>query len=75
MCVFENYIWVNSPSEWTMKSTYFNGTLYVSMSIKLYKPKRLKHIRRSISITSVRDRCQDLCGLASDLVDEMKTEV
>jgi len=73
--LFENLLWVNSPKEWVLKSTYFQKTLFVSMLIETSVEEQYQKIRRSFSIDTIRDREKDLYGLASDCVDEMRTEI
>jgi len=72
---FENLLWANSPKDWVVKTVYFQGTLFVSMSVEAYQFEHCQKIHRSFSLDIINDRSQDLWGLASDVVDEMKTEI
>lgn len=72
---FENMLWVNSPKDWILKSTYYQGTLFVSMLIEIYPTGQYQKIRRSFCLDTISSRSEDLWGLAADCVDEMKTEV
>ncbi len=67
--LFENILWINSPKEWVFKSLYFKGTLFISI---LTDKNKSKKIRRSFSLVAIRDREEDLWGLALDCMDEMK---
>lgn len=74
MQLFTNLLWVNSPKNWILKSTYFQGTLYISMLIDTYDDKPYKKIHRSFGFDTVSNRAEDILGLAADCIDEMKTE-
>lgn len=73
--LFENLLWVNSPKDWILKSTYFQKTLFVSMLIETSIEEQYQKIRRSFSIDTIHNREKDLYGLANDCIDEMLTEV
>lgn len=73
--LFENLLWVNSPKEWILKGTYFQGTLFISMMLGTNKDKPDQKIRRSFDLEVIRNRSDDLWGLAGDCVDEMRTEI
>lgn len=73
--LFENFLWVNSPKDWILKSTYFQEKLFVSMLISVSKDVPYKKIRRDYSTTTIIERKEDLYGLASDCIDEMKQEL
>lgn len=73
--LFEHLLWVNSPKDWILKSTYFQGTLFVSMLIGLSEEGHYQKIRRSFGIETINLRSEDVWGLAADCIDEMKTEV
>jgi len=72
---FEHMLWVNSPKDWILKATYFQGTLFVSMLIEASAEGEYQKIRRSFGFDLITKRVSDLWGLASDCIDEMKTEV
>jgi hypothetical protein len=72
---FEHMLWVNSPKDWVLKSTYFQGTLFISMLIETSIEGEYQKIRRSFGLDVVNSRASDLWGLAADCIDEMKTEV
>ncbi|RLC89121.1 MAG: hypothetical protein DRJ03_00770 [Chloroflexi bacterium] len=72
---FEHMLWVNSPKDWILKTTYFQGTLFVSMLIEAPAGREYQKIRRNFGFDLITERAFDLWGLASDCVDEMKTEV
>lgn len=72
---FEHMLWVNSPKDWVFKSTYFQGTLFVSMLIETSIEGEYQKIRRSFGLDVVSSRAADIWGLATDCIDEMKTEV
>lgn len=71
---FENWLWAHSHTSWILKSVYFQGTLFVSMLISTDSKEPYEKIRRSFSIDTIQDRAEDLEGLASDCIDEMKRE-
>ena len=67
--LFENILWINSPKEWVFNSLYFKGTLFIAI---LTDKNKSKKIRRSFSLVAIRNREEDLWGLALDCIDEMK---
>lgn len=73
--VFENLLWVNTPTDWVFKTTYFQETLFVSMLINTDESQKCLKIRRSYLLSAIKDRTDDIVGLARDCVDEMKTEL
>ena len=73
--LFENLLWANSPKHWVLKSTYFRGTLFVSILVETSIEEEYQKIRRSFGLDVITGRASDLWGLAADCVDEMKTEV
>lgn len=73
--LFENWLWGHSPENWILKTTYLRKTLFVSMLIKTSREEQSQKIRRSFSISIINSRSEDLCGLAADCIDEMKTEL
>lgn len=73
--MFENLLWANSPNEWILKSTFFQNTLFVSMLIPNSDEAKYQKIRRSYDLTTIQDRLFDIYGLATDCIDEMKTEL
>lgn len=74
--LFINLLWANSPQHWIVNSTYFHNTLFVSVIIKSDDDKKSdKNIRRSFGLTVLNSRSKDIYGLASDCIDEMKTEM
>lgn len=68
---FINLLWANSPTDWVIKNTYFQGTLFIVVSI----PDQYRKIRRSFRIAKIHERSDDLWGLASDCIDEVKSAV
>jgi len=68
-------LWVNSPKDWVLRSTYFHDTLFVSMLIETSTEGVCKKIRRNFGLDVINSRAADIWGLAADCVDEMKTEV
>ncbi len=70
---FINLLWANSPEDWILKTTYFQGTLFVSILIKIQN--RDKRIRRSFKMDMINNRSNDLWGLASDCIDQIKGEI
>lgn len=70
---FENMLWVNSPKHWVLKTTYFQNTLFVSAIIEMPDNKNRK-IRRSFQMVVLSKMSNDIWGLASDCIDEMKRE-
>lgn len=72
---FEDMLWVNTPEDWILKSTYFKKTLFISALIPTSQEGRCQKIRRHFKFDVIQNRSKDLWGLASDCVDEMKTEV
>lgn len=73
--LFEHLLWINSPKDWILKSTYFHETLFISMLLETNREQPYQKIRRSFGLEILRLRSDDLWGLAADCVDEMKTEV
>lgn len=69
--LFENLLWANSPSGWIFKSTYFRGTLFVSILVE----GRHQKIRRSFNMDIIHSRSKDLWGLALDCIGEIKSEI
>lgn len=72
---FENMLWVNSPKDWVLKSTYSQETLFISMLIETSTKNKYQKIRRSFDLDVISSRTSDLWGLATDCIDEMKTEI
>ena len=72
---FEHMLWINSPKGWVLKSVYFQNTLFVSMLVETSIEGRYQKIRRSFGLDIISSRESDIWGLASDCVDEMKTEI
>lgn len=72
--LFENLLWANSPKDWIFKSVYFHGTLFVSMLIKTSKCEQYRKIRRSFKLENINRREKDIRGMATDCLDEIKTE-
>jgi len=75
MQLFENMLWANSPKDWILQSTYFHETLFVSMIIKTSDNNKNQKIRRNFNLKTISDRSEDLWGLASDCIDEMKNDI
>jgi len=73
--LFENLLWAHSPKNWVLKSTYFQGKLFVSMLIVSYDQDKYQKIRRNFDLNVINSRSFDICGLALDCVEEMKTEI
>lgn len=73
--LFTSLLWANSPKDWVLKSTYFQDTLFVSMLVEISSDGKYEKIRRNFSINVIDQYANDLWGLASDCVDEMKTEI
>ncbi len=73
--LFTNLLWANSPKNWILNSTYFQGTLFVSILIEQYQEGQCQKIHRSFGLDIIHSRSEDLHGLAIDCIDEMKTEV
>lgn len=73
--LFINLLWVHSPKNWILKSTYFQNTLFVSMLILMSNKIDYNRIRRNFTFDVVKSREFDLSGLASDCIDEMKKEL
>lgn len=74
--LFINLLWANSPQHWIVNSTYFHNTLFVSVIIKSGDDEKSdKKIRRSFDLVVLNSRSNDIYGLASDCIDEMKTNV
>ncbi len=72
---FENLLWANTPEDWMVKCVYIQGTLFVSILIETPDKKQPKQIRRHFDVDIIRNRSDDLWGMANDCVDEIKTEV
>lgn len=72
--LFENWLWTHSPNHWVIKSVYYQETLFVSILIETSIEEH-QTIRRSFSLDIINSRSTDLCGLASDIIDEVKTEI
>jgi len=73
--LFENFLWANLPKNWILKTTYFQGTLFISMLIETFQEESQQKIRRSLNLDTIHNRSNDLWGLAIDCIDEMKTEI
>ncbi len=74
--LFEGLLWANSPKHWIVNTTYFHDTLFVSVTIKSDdEEKPDKNVRRSFGLVVLNSRSKDIYGLASDCIDEMKTEI
>lgn len=75
--LFENLLWINSPKDWIIKSTYFRETLFVSVSKEEQSQKnsQISLIRRSFDLNTISSRENDLYGLAADCIDEMKNNI
>ena len=73
--LFTNLLWANSPQDWILQSTYFQGTLFISMSTGNQENEKSQKIRRSFRLDTINNRIEDIWGLASDCIDEMKTEI
>jgi len=72
---FENFVWAHSPSDWIIKTTYFNGMLYLSGFVHTINCNKPKKIGRTISVDAIKSRSHDISGLAYDIVDEMKATI
>jgi len=68
---FSNLLWCHSPVTWIMKTTYFQGTLFVSMQIPSDDDKD-KIIRRSFFLKDIKRQENNIHELSADCVDEMK---
>lgn len=73
--LFENMLWSHTPKDWIVKTTYLQGTLFVSMLIKTSIDKQPQKIHRNFGIDVIHGRSTDIWGLAADCVDEMKKEI
>lgn len=73
--LFENLLWANSPQNWIIKSTYFQKTLFISILIKTSQKRQSQKIHRSFGMDIIYSRAEDLYGLATDCIDEIKTEI
>lgn len=71
--LFENLLWAHSPKDWILKSTYFQGTLYVSMLVPTNDGIQQK-IRRSFALITI-NQIEDIRGMAADCIDEMKNSI
>jgi len=69
---FENFLWIHSPKHWIFKSTYFQSALFVSISVETTGTKQAQKVRRNFRIEIIDSRKDDISGLASDCIDEMK---
>lgn len=72
---FENLLWANTPDNWVLKSTYFQKILFVSMLVRRSSDEQFLKVRRNFTTDELNKRSEDLWGMASDCVDEMKNEV
>ncbi len=68
--LFVNLLWADSPIEWTIKSTYYRKTLFISVSIKESNQK----VCRSFLLVDINKRSKDLWGMANDCISEIKSE-
>lgn len=71
---FENLLWVDTPKSWVIKTVFYQNTLYISAIIEIDK-EHTRKIRRTISMEIITSRQDDIWGLATDMVDEMKSEL
>ncbi len=71
---FELMLWVNTPEHWILKTTFFHDILFVSILVATQNQNKFQRIRRKFRLNIIKDRAEDIWGLASDCIDEMKTE-
>lgn len=67
---FTDLLWANCSVDWVLKNTYFQGTLFIVISI----PDQYRKIRRSFKLNAIHKRSDDLWGMAEDCIDEMRNE-
>lgn len=72
--LFSNLLWANLPNHWVIKTVYFRQTLFVSVFIENRHEEVCRKVRRSFTLQILKNREDDLWGLARDCTDEMKTE-
>ena len=72
--LFSNLLWANSPQSWIIKTTYFRKTLFVSAFTQNRHDETNIKVRRSFTLVAIKDREDDLWGLARDCADEMISE-
>ncbi len=77
MKLFENLLWANTPKNWVLRSIYLQDTLFVSILItsQTEDDEHIQKIRRSFKQENIKKRSEDLWGMASDCIDEMKAEI
>ena len=75
---FERLFWANTPKNWIFKSVYTRGIVYISVLVEICPRgstiQKYTKKRRNISINVLRNRSNDIWGLARDLVDEIKSD-
>lgn len=71
--LFTNLLWADSPTEWTIEQRYNRKTLFISITV----PNSDKKIYRTFLAENINKRSEkdDLWGMASDCIEEIKTEI
>jgi hypothetical protein len=72
---FEDLLWANSPKSWVLKGLYFQNSLFISMLVWVSPDEPFLKVRRNFTLSELEKRSEDLWGMASDCVDEMKSEI
>lgn len=69
--LFANLLWANSPKKWIIKNIYNGKTLFISIAI----PDLDKKIYRTFLPKDISERSEDMWGMASDCIEEVKAEI
>lgn len=69
--LFTNLFWANSPSGWTIDHKYNGKTLFISISV----PGLEKKIYRTFLAKDINGRSEDIWGMASDCIEEIKAKI
>jgi len=74
---FENFFWVHSPNDWNIKSIFTNNILYMIITVPYIDNRTNEQIkiRRQFHINIFEARKEDLCGMAADCIDEIRTKI
>lgn len=67
---FINLLWANLPQDWVVKFTYYQKILFISI-IMPTTDNDIRKVRRQYDIEDIKDRKEDLWGLAADCAEEI----
>jgi len=70
---FVDLFWANLPQEWTIKHVYHKGILFIIILIPIGGKE--KKIKRQYKIETIKERKEDLWGLANDCATQVKNSI